>query len=147
MLYILIWVADVYLKFIRHCLDDVCSHYIFMVYLDNPLQKNTSEFSLFWRNSVPSHGSGVKGGVQRKHYCGSWGEQHLPPPKICPFGILIILDWLIFRNSIHGRSSKNQVEVTLCKGHLHLWGASPSVRVFLSCYLGLPLPSVQKVWT
>ena len=47
--------------------------------------------------------------------------------NICVFGIRIILGWLTLRKCRHGRSSKNQLEVILCKraickGTLHLQG-------------------------
>ena len=43
-------------------------------------------------------------------------------PQIRLFDIRIILGWLILRNSRRGRSSENQVKVTLCKRHLHYKG-------------------------
>ena len=42
------------------------------------------------------------------------GERNLHP-KICFFGLRIILGWLFLRKTRHWRSSKNQVEVTLLK--------------------------------
>ena len=53
---------------------------------------------------------------------------------MCLFGMGIILGWLPLRNCRHGRSSENQVEITLvkdiniCKGNLHLKGVSLSVH-------------------
>ena len=45
-------------------------------------------------------------------------------PRMCLFGMRIILGWLLLRNCCQGRSSENQVEVIrdiyISKGNLHL---------------------------
>lgn len=49
-------------------------------------------------------------------------------PKVCIFGIRIILGQLILRNSTHGRSSESQAEVT-CAKDIYTVRESTLVRV------------------